>query len=69
MWIDTLEAAMSRVKVLASQAPVLRYYSLQNEVTIQRDESKNGLEVALLQNRQPVCYASHAMTTAESHYA
>ena len=49
--------------------PVLRYYSLQDEVTIQCDASKDGLGATLLQNGQPACYALRAMTTAESHYA
>ena len=68
-WGDAQEAAVSCVKALASQAPVLRYYSLQDEVKIQCDASKDGLGAALLQNGQPVCYASRAMTTAKSHYA
>ena len=38
--------------------PVLRYYNLQEEVTLQCDASQFGLGGALLHNGQPVAYAS-----------
>jgi hypothetical protein len=68
-WGKEQEVAVSHVKALASKAPVLRYYNLHDEVTIQCDASKDGLGAALLQNGQPVCYASRAMTSAETRYA
>ena len=49
--------------------PVLRYYNLQEEVTLQCDASQFGLGAALLQNGQPVAYASRALTDAETCYA
>ena len=36
---------------------VLRYYNLEEEVTLQCDASQFGLGAALLQNEQPVAYA------------
>jgi hypothetical protein len=36
---------------------------------IQCDTSEDSLGAALLQNGQPVCYASHVMTTAKTCYA
>ena len=57
------------MKQLVTNAPVLRYYSLQDEVTIQCDASQSGLGATLLQNRQSVEYSSRALTSAETHYA
>ncbi|KAK3732352.1 hypothetical protein QZH41_004326 [Actinostola sp. cb2023] len=48
---------------------MLRYYNLEEEVTLQCDVSKSGLGAALLQNGQPVAYASRALTSAETRYA
>lgn len=44
-----------------TRAPVLRYRSLKEEETL--------LGAALLQNRQPVAYASRAVTDAETRFA
>ena len=49
--------------------PVLRYDNLEEEVTLQCDASQFGLGAALLQNGQPVAYASRALTGAETRYA
>jgi len=50
--------------------PVLRYYNLKEEVTLQCDASQSGLGAALLQGGQPIAYASRALTLAEeSRYA
>ena len=38
-------------------------------MTIQCDASQSGLGAALLQNGQPVAYASRALTDAETRYA
>ena len=43
-------------------APVLRYYSLNDEVTLQCDTSDTGLGAALLQLHQPVSFSSRALT-------
>ena len=51
------------------KAPVLRYYNVNEEVTIQCDASQNGLGCVLLQNGQPVVFASKTMTESEKRYA
>lgn len=48
---------------------MLRYYNLNEEVTLQCDASQTGLVAALLQKGQPVAYASRALTPAEKRYA
>ena len=38
--------------------PALRYYHINEEVTRQCDASQSGLGAAMMQNGQPVAYAS-----------
>ena len=45
------------------------YYNVNDEVTLQCDASQSGLRAALMQNGQPVAYASRALTPAETRYA
>ena len=53
-WQKSQEDAFRAVKEAISNTPVLHYYSLKDEVTIQCDSSQFGLGAALLQNGQPV---------------
>ena len=68
-WEDAHITALSQLKEAVTCTPVLRYYNLSDEVTLQCDASKSGLGAALLQNGQPVAYASRALTPAETRYA
>ena len=68
-WEDAQITALSQLKEAVTCTPVLRYYNLSDEVTLQCDASKSGLGAALLQNGQPVAYASRALTPAETRYA
>ena len=68
-WGEAQENALNALKTAVTKAPVLRYYSSQEEVTIQCDASQSGLGAALLQNGQPVAYASRALSSAETRYA
>ncbi len=52
----------------SSSTPVLRYYNLKEEVTLQCDASQSGLGAALLQGGQPVAYASKELTPTETRY-
>ena len=58
MWGQPQQAALDSLKKVVASTPVLRYYNLEEEATIQCDASQSGLGVALLQNGQPVAYAS-----------
>ena len=69
LWSSCQQGAFDNIKRAATQLPVLRYYSLDDEVTIQCDASKDGLGAALLQRGQPVAFASRALTAAETRYA
>ena len=54
---------------LVTEAPVLRYYDLSLDLTIQCDASQSGLGAALLQNGKPIEYASRSLTDTETRYA
>ena len=62
IWSDSQEKSWNDIKTAISQAPVLHYYSLKDEVTLQCDASDTGLGASLLQLQQPVSFASRALT-------
>jgi hypothetical protein len=68
-WGPPQQDALDKLKKAVSSTPVLRYYNLQEEGTLQCDASQSGLGAALLQNGQPVAYASRALTSPKTRYA
>ena len=68
-WSDAQEKAWNNVKKLISVAPVLAYYQPAEQLEIECDSSQSGLGAALLQNGQPIAYASRALMETESRYA
>ena len=69
VWDHPQQQALDALKEAVTSTPVLRYYNLKEEVTVQCDASQSGLGAALMQNGQPVAYASRALTSAETRYA
>ena len=69
VWGTAQKTALEALKKAVATTPVLRYYNLEEEVTLQCDASQYGLGAALLQNGQPIAYASRALTDAETRYA
>ena len=69
VWGPDQKEALKDLKTVASSTPVLRYYNVNEEVTLQCDASQRGLGASLLQNGQPVAYASRALTATEARYA
>ena len=68
-WDEVHERAFTDVKRLITSHPVLRYYDVSKEVTLQCDASQSGLGAALLQEGQPVAFTSRSLTTTEKNYA
>ena len=68
-WQSQQEAAFESVKKIVSTEPLLKYYDVNQEVTIQCDSSEVGLGATLLQEGQPVAYASRALSQTEQRYA
>ena len=50
-------------------SPVLKYYDPKEELTLQCNASLTGLGASLLQNGQPIAFASRALTDVETRYA
>ena len=68
VWDHAQQNALDTLKKAVTSTPILRYYNLEEEVTLQCDASQSGLGAALMQNGQPVAYPSRALTSAETRY-
>ena len=58
IWSEQDGKAFNEVKKLVANYPVIKYFNINYEVTIQCDASKQGLSVTLLQKGQPLAFAS-----------
>ena len=63
------DEAFATIQRLFIQHPVLKFYNIEEEVTIQTDASNKGLGAVLLQNGQPVAYTSRTLSPTEQRYA
>ena len=73
-WSSSQDTAFIKAKRLIASAPVLRYYDLQQPVTLQVDASDVGLGGALLQPNkngvlQPVAFTSCSLNDTERRYS
>ena len=68
-WNHEHDKALDTIKLALTQQPVLKFYDVTKPVTIQTDASKDGLRSCLLQDKQPVAFASRALTSAEKNYS
>ena len=65
IWSEQHDKALDEVKKLVVNYPVLKYYDINDDVTIQCDASERGLGATLLQNGQPVAFASRTLYQVE----
>lgn len=68
-WTEVHETALKRLKDKITNAPLLKYYDQNEELTLQCDASETGLGAALTQKGKPVAFASRALTHTERGYA
>ena len=68
-WDLPQKESFMKSKRLVSQAPVLQCCDVTKPVVIQCDSSSKRYGAVLLQGSKPVCYASLALTDAETRYA
>ena len=61
-WLQQHSTAVEAITKCLTEIPVLHYYDVRKPVTVQCDGSETGLGAALMQEGQPVCYTSHALT-------
>ena len=50
---------------MCCESPVVAYYDVKKEVTIQCDTSKNAVVAVLLQEGRPIAYASRKLRDSE----
>jgi len=61
------QVAFKKLKKLMTSAPVLKYYSTTEPITLSADASQAGLGAVLVQGNRPVAYASKALTDTERY--
>lgn len=59
------EEAFLKLEETIANAPVLKYYSPEEALTVQCDASDTALGAALMQKDKPVAFASRALTSTE----
>lgn len=64
-WARQHDEAFVAIQQLVIQHPVLKFYDVEEEVTIQTDASNKGLGAVLTQNGQPVAFASRTLSPTE----
>ena len=70
-WDEMANASFQKIKDLIAKSATkpLRYYDRRKPVTVQADASQRGLGACLLQDGQPIAYASKSLTDTETRYA
>nr|XP_015833782.1 PREDICTED: uncharacterized protein K02A2.6-like [Tribolium castaneum] len=68
-WTHRHTEVFNKLKELLSKQPTMKYFDPKENIVIQTDASKKGIGCCLLQNGQPVAYASRALTETEINYA
>ncbi|CAG2198015.1 unnamed protein product [Mytilus edulis] len=68
-WLENHDKALTEINTQVTSEPVLKYYDPNMELTLQSDASETGLGAAILQENQPIAYASRALTDTETRYA
>lgn len=69
IWNNIHNNSFKKLKDRVTNAPVLRYYSADEEVTVSVDASAHGLGACLLQGGRPVIYAARSLTPTEMRWA
>ena len=67
-WSYVQEAAFNKLKQAKGCVPVLIFFAAKKEVIIHRNSSDAGLGATLLQEGQPVAYASRALMNTKCNY-
>ena len=68
-WEEHHKKSFENVRKLLSSDPCLAFFDVSKTITIQVDASNSGLGAALLQEGEPVAYASRSLTSVEKNYA
>ena len=68
-WGQAENEAFESLNTAISSTPVLKFFNPEEPVSLSVDASSKGLGAVILQNNQPVAYASKALTESQQKYA
>ena len=68
-WSMVQEKVFTKLKEMITKAPFLTYYNPNEPLELENDACEYGLGSVLLQQRNPVAYASRRLSDAETKYA
>jgi RNase H-like domain found in reverse transcriptase/Reverse transcriptase (RNA-dependent DNA polymerase)/Integrase zinc binding domain/Integrase core domain/Aspartyl protease len=68
VWTESQENAFNKIKESFITTPVLRFFDVTAEVTLQVDASSKAMGAVLLQMGRPVAYAAKALTKSQINY-
>lgn len=68
-WGDEQTKSFKELKNVLASEPVLKFFDPNKPVILSVDASKDGLGAVLLQENQPVAYASKALNSTQQNYA
>lgn len=69
VWTNSQDKAFKQLKKLITEAPVLGYYNSNKNLKLSVDASSTGLGATLIQEGQPIAYASRALTEVQTRYS
>ena len=62
-------AAFERLKEAITEESQIAFYDTRQPVTLEVDASMKGLGAALVQDKEPVAYASKSLTKTQANYS
>lgn len=71
VWIWTIDQqkALNNIKELLTTPPLLKYYNVNEDVTISVDASSTAVRMVLLQGDHPIAYAIKELTVTQQAYS
>ena len=69
LWSRQKDETFEQVNKLVTEHPVLRNYDMNEEVTVKFEASEKAVGATLLQNWQPVAFASGTLSQVEQRYS
>jgi hypothetical protein len=67
-WSNEPRKAVQQKKLLLTAVPALQFFKPRKQAFIECDASSSSLGAVLLQNDNPIAFASRALTDAESRF-
>lgn len=64
-WETSQQKSFKALKSQLSNAPVLRFFDVNKDVTLSVDACSEGLGAVILQEEHPVAYGSQSLTDSE----